>query len=108
MIGEAEFACMKESARMIIVSRGGIVSEDALAGALRAGRIAGAVVDCYVQEPLPPKHPFFAVPNLAMTPHMSGVYEPFWPEFVRLLAENLRRFVSGSPLLNLANHRHGY
>jgi phosphoglycerate dehydrogenase-like enzyme len=93
---------------MIIISRGGIVDEAALAEALRSGQLAEAVVDCYVREPLPADHFFFDVPNLIMTPHMSGVYTGFWPLMVGLLGENLRRFRSGLPLLNLTHRRNGY
>lgn len=108
MIGNREFACLKPGARMIIISRGGIVVEQALADALRCGQLAEAVVDCYVREPLPADHFFFDVPNLIMTPHMSGVYDGFWPVMVGLLGENLRRFRAGQPLLNLTDRRKGY
>jgi phosphoglycerate dehydrogenase-like enzyme len=108
MIGPREFAGLKPGARMIIISRGGIVSEAALADALRSGQLAEAVVDCYVREPLPPDHFFFDVPNLIMTPHMSGVYDGFWPLMVGLLGENLRRFQSGLPVLNLTHRQNGY
>lgn len=108
MIGSREFATLKPGARMIIISRGGIVSEPALAEALRSGQLAEAVVDCYVREPLPADHFFFDVPNLIMTPHMSGVYEGFWSLMFGLLGENLRRFRSGMPLLNPTSRQHGY
>lgn len=108
MIGARELGWSKPSAHWIIVSRGGIVSESALAAALRAGTIGGATVDCFVREPLPPEHEFFATPNLLLTPHMSGVYEGFWPVFNALLAENLRRFAAGAPLLNRVQHARGY
>jgi len=108
MIGQREFALLKKTARMIIISRGGIVEEKALADALNAGLFAEAVVDCFIQEPLPPDHFFFDVPRLVMTPHMSGVYEGFWPVMIRLLAENLRRHREGSPLLNQVSRRQGY
>lgn len=108
MFAGREFALLKPGARMIIISRGGIVSEAALAEALRSGQLAEAVVDCYVREPLPPDHFFFDVPNLIMTPHMSGVYDGFWPLMVGLLGENLRRFQSGLPVLNLTHRQNGY
>ena len=108
MIGARECAWLKPGARMIIISRGGIVAEPALADALRAGQLAEAVVDCFVREPLPPDHFFFDVPNLILTPHISGVYEGFWPLMVGLIGENLRRFKSDQPLLNLTSRQHGY
>jgi phosphoglycerate dehydrogenase-like enzyme len=108
VIGARELALCRPSAHLILVSRGGIVVESALAAALRAGQLAGAAVDCFVQEPLPPDHEFFGVPNLMLTPHMSGVYDGFWPAMTGLLLENLKRFHAGQPLLNEVNRRHGY
>ncbi len=108
MLGLAQLALMKRSAHLIVISRGGIVPEPVLAEALRSGLLAGAVIDCYVKEPLNGPHEFFSTPNLIMTPHMSGVFEGFWNLLVDLLAENLRRFLTGAPLLNRVSHRLGY
>ena len=108
MIGAAEFALMKKSARMIIISRGGIVEEEALADALRNETIAEAAVDCYVAEPLPSDHFFFAVPHLIMTPHMSGVVDNYWPVLFGLVVENLGRFRDEKSLLNRVNNTVGY
>ena len=108
MLGLAQLALMKRSAHLIVISRGGIVPEPVLAEALRSRLLAGAVIDCYVQEPLNGPHEFFSTPNLIMTPHMSGVFEGFWNLLVDLLAENLRRFQTGTPLLNPVSHRLGY
>ncbi|HNC23652.1 MAG TPA: D-2-hydroxyacid dehydrogenase [Opitutaceae bacterium] len=108
LIDTAQFSAFKPGARLIIISRGGIVSEPALAAALRDGRLAAAAVDCYVREPLPPDDPLFDVPNLLMTPHMSGVYDGFWPRFMDLVGENLRRYRAGLPLLNATRRHLGY
>jgi phosphoglycerate dehydrogenase-like enzyme len=108
MIGQAELAVTKKNSRFIIISRGGIVEERALADALKSGHLAGAAVDCYVQEPPPPDHFFYDTPNLIMTPHLAGAYEGFWPAMINLFTENLGRFVQGRPLLNQANKRLGY
>ena len=108
MLGLAQLSRMKRSAYLVVISRGGIVPEPVLAEALRTGLLAGAAVDCYVREPLNGPHELFATPNLVMTPHMSGVYEGFWDVMVGLLAENLRRFRAGDPLLNPVDHRLGY
>ncbi len=75
---------------------------------LRAGRLAGAAVDCFVREPVPPDHFFFDVPNLIMTPHMSGVYGSFWPAFNVLVRENVVRLAAGRPLLNEVNRSECY
>jgi len=108
LIGARELAWSKPGAHWVVVSRGGIVEEAALAAALRTGKVAGATVDCFVREPLPPDHEFFATPNLLLTPHMSGVYAGFWDIFNTLLADNLRRFAAGDPLLNRVQHARGY
>ena len=108
LIGARELALCRPSAHLMLISRGGIVVEAALAAALRAGQLAGAAVDCFVQEPLPPDHEFFGVPNLLLTPHMSGVYDGFWPAMNGLLLENLTRFHTGQPLLNEVNRQQGY
>jgi phosphoglycerate dehydrogenase-like enzyme len=108
MLGLAQLSLMKRSAHLVVISRGGIVPEPVLAEALRGGVIAGAVIDCYVKEPLNGPHELFTTPNLIMTPHMSGVYEGFWDLMVGLLADNLHRFHTGAPLLNPVNHRLGY
>lgn len=92
----------------IVISRGGIVPEPVLADALRSGLLAGADIDCYVKEPRNGPHEFFSLPNLLMTPPMSGVYEGFWDLLVDLLAKNLHRYQPGATLLNPVCHRLGY
>lgn len=108
MIGRAELNRMKRGGRVIIISRGGIVQERALADALAAGHLAGAAVDCFEQEPPSPEHFFYETPNLIMTPHMAGAFEGFWPAMMSLFTENLRRFHEGRPLFNQTNKRLGY
>jgi phosphoglycerate dehydrogenase-like enzyme len=108
MIGARELARAKAGVRFVIISRGGIVEETALAAALREGRVAGAAVDCFVQEPPPSDHPFYDAPNVILTPHMAGAFEGFWPAMIVLLTENLRRFSAGRPLLNQANKQLGF
>jgi phosphoglycerate dehydrogenase-like enzyme len=108
LIGSTELAQLKPGAWIVVISRGGIVEEGALAAALRTGQIAGAAVDAYSQEPIRPENPLFVAPNLILTPHVSGVYESQWPQTVSLICENLGRFQTGQPLLNLADGRLGY
>ena len=101
---------MRRDAWLINVGRGGHADEAALIGALRAGRIAGAVLDVFDDEPLPEDSPFWALPNVILTPHLAGAGGPkaFWPDASRLLAENLRRYVAGDPLLNVIDGARGY
>ncbi|HRI80866.1 MAG TPA: D-2-hydroxyacid dehydrogenase [Opitutaceae bacterium] len=108
MVGRAELELMKPGGRVIIISRGGIVRERALADALADGKLAGAAVDCFEQEPPPSGHFFYDTPNLIMTPHMAGAFEGFWPALLELFTENLRRFHAGRPLHNQTNKRLGY
>ena len=72
LIGEAELAAMKPTAIIVNTSRGGIVDEAALLQALKAGRIKGAGLDVFEQEPPPPDHPLFAVDGVILSPHIGG------------------------------------
>ncbi len=108
MIGEDELAAMKQSARLINVSRGAIVDEPALIQALQEGRIAGAGLDVYSEEPLPPDSPLRRMPNVIFSPHVSGDIEAYDVGAARLFAENLGRYLSGEPLLNVVDKSRGY
>jgi phosphoglycerate dehydrogenase-like enzyme len=72
LIGKAELALMKPSAYLINIARGAVVDEQALVAALEQNQIAGAVLDVFEQEPLPPDHPFWSLDNVILTPHISG------------------------------------
>lgn len=108
MIGRRELALLPNGSRVVIVSRGGILDEKALAESLTSGHLSGAAVDAYAQEPPPADHPLFDAPNLIMTPHMSGVFEEYWPVASELLCLNLERFARGEPLLNRVVPARGY
>src|SRR5277367_4519213 len=69
LVGARELALMKPTARLVNTSRGPIVIEADLVAALQSHRIAGAAVDVFEEEPLPPAHPFRSLPNLLATPH---------------------------------------
>ncbi len=90
LIGAAELALMKRTARLINTSRGPIVDEAALIEALTAGRIAGAAIDVYDVEPLPPDHPLRRLDNVLATPHIGyvarGLYEIFYRDTVANIA----------------------
>lgn len=100
-IGRAEFARMKSSAYLINVARGPLVDEAALLDALREGRIAGAGLDVFDTEPLPPEHPLWDLPNVLITPHVAPASPLLMERGARLFADNLRRFVAGEPLVNV-------
>jgi phosphoglycerate dehydrogenase-like enzyme len=108
MIGVRELAAMSRDAVLVNVSRGGLVDEAALADALACGRIAGAALDVFQEEPLPPDSPFWTLRNVLITPHTSGFRPDHWDAAIGLFGENLRRFEAGAPLLNVVDKRAGY
>lgn len=100
-------AC-KPNAYLVDVSRGGVVDHEALASALKAGKLAGAALDVFPIEPLPPESPLWKLPNVLITPHISGI-TPFYDErAIDLFAENLRRYIIGLPLYNRFDPEKGY
>ena len=108
MIDAAALARMRPSARLINVGRGPLVAEDDLVEALRAGRIAGAALDVFVDEPLAPSSPLWTMPNVIVSPHMSGDVVGWRDELVRLFTDNLDRFAHGRELRNVVDKRLGY
>jgi phosphoglycerate dehydrogenase-like enzyme len=108
LIGEAELARMKRDAVLVNVSRGALIDEEALVSALRSGALAGAALDVFHDEPLAPDHPMWDVPNLLITPHVSGFRHDHWDAAVALFVENRRRHAAGEPLLNVVDKRAGY
>ena len=101
LMGGAEFAAMKPSAIFINIARGDLADEEALLSALREKRIAGAVLDVFRKEPLPPESPFWALDNVMVTPHSSGLSQHSVERVIDMMSENLRRYRQGQPLLNL-------
>jgi phosphoglycerate dehydrogenase-like enzyme len=108
MIGARELARMKPTAYFINVGRGATVDEVALAQALAERRLAGAAVDVFAQEPPPSGHPLYACDDVIVSPHVSGFLPSYDDRCTDLFAENLRRFLSGAPLLNLVDRTRGY
>ena len=99
LVGAAELALMKATARLINTSRGPIVVEADLVAALKDKKIAGAAIDVFDQEPLPGGHPFRSLPNLLATPHIGyvsrGLYESFYQDTVANIARWLDSQVAG-------------
>lgn len=102
-ISERELRQMKRSAYLIAVGRGRVIDEAALLRCLREGWIAGAALDVFAERPLPPDSPFFDLPNVILTPHMSGISAGYYDRLTDLFCDNLRRYLAGEPLANLAN-----
>lgn len=99
---------MRHSAYLINVARGPLVDEAALVEALQNDRIAGAALDVFVEEPLPPDSPFWSLKNVLITPHTAAVTEKLWERHYDLIVENLNRFLAGKPLLNQVDTKRGY
>jgi phosphoglycerate dehydrogenase-like enzyme len=98
LLGARELALMRPSAYLVNTSRGPIVDERALIAALEAGAIAGAGLDVYDEEPLPPDHPFRRLPNTVITPHLGYVTEETYRIFYSQALEDIRAFLAGAPV----------
>jgi len=96
LIGAPEFALMKPNARFVNTSRGPIVDEAALIEALQARRIAGAAVDVFDVEPLPPDHPFRKLDNVLATPHIGYVTEDLYRTFYADAAVNIATWLEAN------------
>lgn len=108
MIGAAQIAALKPTAVLINVGRGPVVDENALIAALAAGRIRGAALDVFEQEPLPAGHPFYTLPNVFLSPHTADRVEDFPGPALSAFLENLDRFRKGDALMNLVDRHAGY
>jgi phosphoglycerate dehydrogenase-like enzyme len=108
LIGRAQIERMKPGALLVNVARGKLVDDDALIDALRDGRLGGAALDVFSEEPLDPSSPYWDLPNVIVTPHTSGAMQDYWTPLVELFADNLRRFEKGEPLLNVVDKVAGY
>ena len=108
LIGETELRAMKPTARLINVARGPIVDEPALIRALQEKWIAGAGLDVFAEEPLPADNPLRRIESVIFSPHVSGDIGEYDEYAARLFAENLRRYLSGRPLLNVVDKTRGY
>lgn len=108
LVNSDVLASMKPSAHLINVGRGELVHTGALTEALASGSIAGAALDVVHPEPLPGGHALWSLENVIITPHMSGDAENYLDDLGELFLENLGRFVSGEPLLNVVDKTLGF
>ena len=108
LLGEQQLRLMKPSSYLLVVSRGGIVDEDALARMLNEGTLAGAGLDVTATEPLPEDSPLWDTPNLLITPHCSGRSAFTSASALAIFHENLRRYLADEPLTNLVDLKLGY
>lgn len=108
LIGVQELAVMKPGAFIVDISRGGVIDQEALVNALREGRLAGAALDVFTQEPLPGDNPLWKLPNVLLSPHIAGFSHRYDERAVAFFSENLMRYLSGLPLYNQINLERGY
>jgi phosphoglycerate dehydrogenase-like enzyme len=108
MFNEKVFRSMKKTAHFLALSRGKLYDENALVRALQEGWIAGAGLDVFPIEPVPPNHPIFDCPNVVMTAHTSGWSPDRQVRLIDLFTENIRRYTEGLPLLNVVDKAAGY
>ncbi len=108
MVDREVLSRMKPTARLINLGRAGLVDEEALLEALRMKRIAGAALDVYWEEPLPPTHPLWDMPNVIVSPHMSGDVSDTHQRFVRSFVDNLYRWQANLPLRHVVDKTLGF
>ncbi len=108
LIGAAELSCMKPSSYIFNIGRGPIIDERALIEALRQGRIAGAGLDVFETEPLPPDSPLWGMPNVLATAHYAGATPRYGERLWEIFLDNLARYVRGEPLRNVVTRERGY
>jgi len=108
MIDDTALAAMRPDAWLINVARGRLVDDRALLRSLEEGRIGGAALDTFREEPLPSSSPFYDLPNVIVTPHTSWSSARVLDRSIELFCDNLRRYAAGQPLRNVVDPGAGY
>ena len=103
MFDDAAFRATKPTALLVNIARGDICDESALTDALREKQIAGAILDVFHQEPLPPEHPLWHIPNVFISPHCSSLTPLYEERAARICEENLRCYLAGKALHNVVD-----
>jgi len=108
LIGEEELRAMKPTAYLINIARGGVVNEEVLIRALEENWIAGAGLDVFATEPLPTDSKLWELPNVILSPHISGGMEDYIEQATKLFLKNLSRYLNEEKLLNIVDKKKGY
>ena len=108
LIGAAELALLRPGSVLVNISRGPVVDEEALIGALRSGHLGGACLDVFTTEPLPPGSPLWEMPNVIVSPHSAATVAAENGLLTDLFVDNLRRWLAGRPLRNTYDRAAGY
>ena len=106
LIGDALLRALPPRAVFVNPGRGGVVDEAALAAALQEGRLAGAVLDVFENEPLPADHVFWRLPNVHITSHTAALSAP--PDIAPIFIDNYRRLLRDEPLRHRVDFERGY
>jgi phosphoglycerate dehydrogenase-like enzyme len=99
---------MKPGAWLLNFARGALIVDDDLIAAVKAKKIAGAVLDVFRQEPLPPEHLFWETENILVLPHIGGMHPTRDAIVAELFVDNLGRFLDGRPLTAVVDRAAGY
>lgn len=102
------FAALKPGAYLVVVSRGGTVNTGDMIEALKNGQLAGAALDVFPEEPLPPSSPLWQIPGVIISPHISGGSTQYNERAIQLFSQNLQRYLLGATLYNIFNLQRGY
>lgn len=106
LIDAAVLSCMKPSAYLINVARGGVLDESALLAALREERLAGAALDVFRERPLPPDHPLWSEQKIIITPHIGGMSDVYLDQAYPIVRDNIELFLAGkmTAMKNIVSH----
>ena len=105
MLGEEEMAKMKDGVRIVNCARGGLIDEEALAEALKSGKVAGAGIDVFETEPLERDSVYRTMPNVIATPHIGFVTLENYEIFYRQSLENLKAYLAGAPIRTITSDK---
>ena len=108
LIDRRRVGLLKDGAYVIVISRGGIIDEEALIDALRSGRVAGAGLDVMAVEPLPVESPLWDMKNVVLSPHASALTADMTKGRQQIFKENLRRFLANEPFIYVCDKRAGF
>ena len=103
-----ELAALPRHAIVVNVARGALLDETALVAAIRSGHVRGAVLDVFAKEPLPADSPLWELPNVILTPHVSGVTDRYWEREMDLFVDNWLAYDGGTAMRNVVDQREGY
>jgi glyoxylate/hydroxypyruvate reductase len=108
LLDERRLQLTKRGAVVVNIGRGTVIDEAAMVAALQSGHLAGAGLDVFEHEPLPPSSPLWDMPNVLITPHSMSTVSGENARIVDLFIDNLHRFLDGRPMRNVYEHERGY